>query len=715
MRFSFLFALFFLKLILCEAQHGDYSSFTINDGLPGNNVYRCVEDDKGFLWVATDAGIARFDGKYFQVFTTQQGLPDNEVLAVVKEKNGCIWVNCFKQSPAYFDEVQNRFIPALKDSISSKVSGTSVMNLYALPDGGVMYINEKGSFIFKEKKLIEHNLAKGAFNFLIKENKDGTQLRWNNLVFDPVNKIFQTKIFLTRDKKIIDSVTLNRQNTNAYLLPSIDDGKFYLFNGPKKKCFIYSQIEINPLRLKIDSITIPEVFFNFAFTKTSLYIVSYSGKIYVFDKQTLQQQYIISGNYLPNSFYNDSKGNLWVSSLDKGLIVYKKKQFHNIIIPSGFTNTNFLSIARKPNGDLLFGNYYGEVVESKRNKIIVHTISKKIPSRQRKIILANNHLFTFSEEGIVMDYTKLLINPLSKLPHSAKTAIFYNDSIVIIGGYSGLAKLNTGNQKITPLSLNSKRVTALTKTNNGIVYFGSTDGLYRFDYLQNKVTSLASTNPLMGERITALCTTPDNIVWIATAGNGIVAVKNDNVLFHITNNDGIINNSCRNITAGKQKEIWLGTTQGISKIEYEINNSKLKTSIQNISANDGLTNNEINEMLYCNDTVYATTADGISVIPDNFSIPVFNIPVQIINISVNQRDTIIASKYNLDYNQQNISIRFAGIELSGHFKNIQYTVDKNNNWINLVENTLHLQLNNGQHTLQVRAVDVNGNISNKIC
>ncbi len=72
-------------------------------------VYRCLEDDKGFLWVATDARVARFDGKHFQVFTTAEGLPDNEVLAVVKENDGRIWVNCFKQGPAYFDEVSNRF------------------------------------------------------------------------------------------------------------------------------------------------------------------------------------------------------------------------------------------------------------------------------------------------------------------------------------------------------------------------------------------------------------------------------------------------------------------------------------------------------------------------------------------------------------------------------------------------------------------------------
>src|ERR1700749_4836639 len=112
--FSF-FMLFIFTGIICRAQQLKYTSFTVNDGLPSNNVYRCVEDNKGFLWVATDAGIARFDGKRFQVFTTREGLPDNEVLAVAKEQNGRIWVDCFRQRPAYFDEIKNRFINASTD------------------------------------------------------------------------------------------------------------------------------------------------------------------------------------------------------------------------------------------------------------------------------------------------------------------------------------------------------------------------------------------------------------------------------------------------------------------------------------------------------------------------------------------------------------------------------------------------------------------------
>jgi hypothetical protein len=39
--------------------------FTMEDGLPANEVHAIVQTENEFLWVGTDAGLARFDGKRF--------------------------------------------------------------------------------------------------------------------------------------------------------------------------------------------------------------------------------------------------------------------------------------------------------------------------------------------------------------------------------------------------------------------------------------------------------------------------------------------------------------------------------------------------------------------------------------------------------------------------------------------------------------------------
>ena len=242
MRIVFSCFLLFYCISNCLGQQGEYKIFTVNDGLPSNNIYRSIEDDKGFLWIGTDAGIARFDGKHFQVFTTRQGLPDNDVLSIVKEKNGRIWVNCFKQSPCYFDEVQNRFINANEDSNLAKVSNSGVMTLFALPKSGVVYYNTTGSFIFRDKKLIDGSAAVKTGGFLIKENNDGTQIKYGSTSANQLKGTARFKIFHSYHGRYIDSININSSEYNDFMGPVIDNGKFYLFNGPKNRCYIYSDI-----------------------------------------------------------------------------------------------------------------------------------------------------------------------------------------------------------------------------------------------------------------------------------------------------------------------------------------------------------------------------------------------------------------------------------------------------------------------------------------
>lgn len=441
MRCTTLGLLIFFIQNQCIAQQNNYTAFTVNDGLPSNYIYRCVEDDKGFLWVATDAGIARFDGKRFQVFTTEHGLPDNEVLAIVKENNGRIWINCFKQSPAYFNEIQNRFINATEDTNLAKIKeGTIAMRAFTLQNGGVMFINEKGSFIVRYNTITPYHIGVRNDYILIKENKDSSNLGIGVTLANTEKKI---KIYQIKNAVYLDSMVLKTFNLkqSGLLGPGLSDGKLYLFNEMMGKCYVVSNFTTHPLSFKIDSISIPEPFNNYEFNNTSFYLLGVSGKIYLFNKKTLQAEEVVTGNYLTNSIFKDSKNNLWVSTIDKGLLMYKKKQFGMVDMPDKFTHSNFLSIARKQDGTLVAGNFYGEVLEIKDKKINSHTIPEKTRiARQRKILLSQNKVFTFSESGIYINYTKKLSN--------AKTAIAYNDSIILFGKYSGLQKINTITEKI---------------------------------------------------------------------------------------------------------------------------------------------------------------------------------------------------------------------------------------------------------------------------
>jgi PAS domain S-box-containing protein len=67
--------------------------FTLEDGLPSNYVNAIVQTENGFLWVGTDAGLARFDGKRFTPINTRGGLAQQiSVRSLLATPEGDLWV-----------------------------------------------------------------------------------------------------------------------------------------------------------------------------------------------------------------------------------------------------------------------------------------------------------------------------------------------------------------------------------------------------------------------------------------------------------------------------------------------------------------------------------------------------------------------------------------------------------------------------------------------
>lgn len=689
-----------------------FRTFTTADGLPSNHIYKTVEDDYGFLWVATDAGVARFDGKQFQVFTTREGLPDNEVLDIVKEKSGKIWVNCFKQSPCYFDFVKNRFINATEDSLLAKVNGGLLIDLFALEDGGVMYVNEKGSFIFLNNKLTFYPTnAEASKGFLISSNNKNSNIY---LGVKSVGQIMQH--FLNRyENEKLDSSYIFSSGEDKSGRRYLEENRFYQTIGTKNLVYIISIVNNYTFRFQIDSIQLNELFNHITFSKNYINLITGSGELLMYDKKTLRLVDRIKGGFSPNALWEDRIGNYWVATIDKGLMLYKKRQIETLAMPDGFYNNHFLSIAKKPDGMILAGNFNSEIIEANGKKFFLHKVaSGSATNWQRKIIISKDKIFSFSEGGSFADY----INPLKQIngtaPYFTKTATIFNDSVIITATMGALDKLNTINEKVTRLHTPKKRATAITVLKNGTIYFGTIDGLYKYNYQQDSTYMINTNQPLLKERVISLTSTDDGLVWVATSSSGVVVVKNDQVVGQFTTSNGLISNDCRSIMAGKTGQVWLGTGSGISILAYSHENGQIFIKPQHISINDGLSSNIINDMIMDKDTVYAATGNGISIIPATFKMPAYTIPVYLTGVKVNQRDTAILSNYNLGYDQQNIQLQFAAIELGGHFKHLEYTINNNQQWLILNEPILNLQLNSGHYTIQVRAIDVNGNRSSKI-
>lgn len=72
-----------------------FSLYTTQHGLSHNYTYRCQQDGFGFLWIATQHGLNRFDGYRFEHFYHHAGdtlsLPQNDIPALAIDKQNRIW------------------------------------------------------------------------------------------------------------------------------------------------------------------------------------------------------------------------------------------------------------------------------------------------------------------------------------------------------------------------------------------------------------------------------------------------------------------------------------------------------------------------------------------------------------------------------------------------------------------------------------------------
>ena len=114
-----------LLLLLALAETGRAQApagrhLTIADGLTSNTVQCLAQDAQGFLWLGTQDGLSRYDGRGFRAFRADArrvgSLPSNFVRALAPDaRRGGLWVGT-GTGLSYYDPRTERFHPIAADS-----------------------------------------------------------------------------------------------------------------------------------------------------------------------------------------------------------------------------------------------------------------------------------------------------------------------------------------------------------------------------------------------------------------------------------------------------------------------------------------------------------------------------------------------------------------------------------------------------------------------
>jgi len=698
MRYLFIIAVLFC--IKSHAQEKKFTYYTTANGLPTNWTYACKEDSKGFLWIATESGLVRFDGKNFITYNDRNGLPDVEVLDLTIDKEDKVWMNLFRFNPSYFDPILNRVVDSKENSyLKSNFGGNVKINL-----------SDDGSVSYSGINALAFNRTTSAFQFI--NTKFEISGFWSNGNGFTASYAYGFLQLAPNNDRVVDSIILFPRHQGFVPIIRTHKDSTWFHDNITDSLYLFTKINFSNHTFNKKSIKIPEPLRQMNVGKKYVWVIAKSGAFYMLDRQTLE---IIDKLPLQvrnsNRVYEDRYGNFWITTVDKGLIKVSSPVTQSFFIPDGFTERNFLSISRI-GSNIFAGNYRGDIIETDGKQFIPHEVASGPSSWIRQLLTTSKGLLSISDDGIYTKFTNPVLNLNGNVQTSSKNGYPLNDSVLLVANHGGLTRIHLNNHIENKNLIKAKRITAVTVSDKQI-YFGSNDGLYKW-IQQDSALPMSTKNDLFASRITWLSGSKDNLVWAGTASEGVLVMYNDSLLAHINNDNYLPSNAVRHIFSEKPGTTWVATNQGISAIDYFLTGKTFQYNIRNIGVVDGLLSPQVNALWVEKDTVYAATANGINYFPASIQSRQNKLQVHVTGFSVNGRDTSLVSGQSFSSRFKNIVLHFSAPEINGSSVSYQYNIN-NAGWQNNNSGRLELpQLISGHYTIGFRAIDANGKASDII-
>jgi signal transduction histidine kinase/ActR/RegA family two-component response regulator len=143
--------------------------------------------------------------------------------------------------------------------------------------------------------------------------------------------------------------------------------------------------------------------------------------------------------------------------------------------------------------------------------------------------------------------------------------------------------------------LSNNSVTCMLRDHSGFMWFGTSDGLNRFDGCNFKIYRPEPGNPnsLSNNDVISIFADQWGILWIGTWEGGLNRFeKNKNLWRAYTKENGLPHNTIYGILADNQGRLWLSTTKGISRFNPR------DGSFKNYDVSDGLQGDKLNPNTY---------------------------------------------------------------------------------------------------------------------
>ena len=71
-----------------------HQAWSTDNGLPQNSVHQILQTRDGYIWIATEGGVARFNGTQFTVFNQEYApaFTSNDTCCLAEDQSGAVWI-----------------------------------------------------------------------------------------------------------------------------------------------------------------------------------------------------------------------------------------------------------------------------------------------------------------------------------------------------------------------------------------------------------------------------------------------------------------------------------------------------------------------------------------------------------------------------------------------------------------------------------------------
>ncbi len=588
----------FVLLLACftgNSQPRRFKQLTSADGISQSEVYSFLKDSRGFVWFGTVDGLNRYDGYKIEIFNTNRNNPNsisnNTVRSLVEDKWGRIWIGTDDGLNVYDPESELIYpVKINSDERKTAVWSLSIQDNYLLAgtDNGLWRTKIQNTGI----KTIGSHFDE-IKNFSQKQNADKLIRTIEKCTFggiwiitsDNISRIiFQQN---TKEPVIIEDFSINTNQTvatedstgNLWIATSLDG--LFRYNPQTKITdhFYTSGTFKGPSSNKCSSLTLDK--------KGNLWIGTLDRGLNFIKSDELNNQEIyfesiqnepfnstsLNSNLI-YSLYVSNDNLLWVGTIGAGVNIFNPEQ-------KKFTHYKF----RDPNEDLSNSNFVRAVYADNQNRIWTGThgnglfLYDRIEDKFRKLGFqthsvfyishyTENKKFICSSSGLYL--VELVNNKLQILSSYESDPVFYIENskpgTYWVAALNGLTRIKIADDKIIPEKIYADNTSPRISTNNCRVLF------YDKSY---------------------------NTLYVGTEGGGLNVVSLDSehypaqiVVYQKKNEvNSLSNNYVRSIIKDKAQNIWIGTYEGLNKMEVDSTNGNLL--FKTYTKEDGLPNNMI--------------------------------------------------------------------------------------------------------------------------